>query len=148
LQREAERPTAAYEAENTLVSNWAPFVVGYYTRDATGTHVVAEQQLSAERAQRLHSAVRGLPALSRARASALPSSDGSSTEAAPRAAAAHEPGLQKSEGEGGSAPAKAAPEEVLKQLNRSAEERERTLKRKARPAKSLDRSDDPLAGVD
>jgi len=57
LAREGERPSSAYDASSTRVASWAPFVVGYYTRDAAGLHVIAREQLGAARAQRMVEAV-------------------------------------------------------------------------------------------
>ncbi|HTU58807.1 MAG TPA: hypothetical protein VMF89_10245, partial [Polyangiales bacterium] len=46
LSREEARPSDAYVGAGTRVENWAPFVVGYFTRDARGAQIVAKPQLA------------------------------------------------------------------------------------------------------
>ena len=58
LATESARPSDAYSAASTRVENWAPFVVGYFTRDAAGVHVVAQSQMDDARSARL---LRALP---------------------------------------------------------------------------------------
>lgn len=53
LSREEARPSDAYVGAGTHVENWAPFVVGYFTRDARGAQIVAKPQLAPERSRRL-----------------------------------------------------------------------------------------------
>lgn len=57
LQRENARPSAAYEDAETRVENWAPFVVGYFRRDAHSAQIVAKSQLARERLVRLEAAL-------------------------------------------------------------------------------------------
>lgn len=57
LQHEAERPSAAYDAEDTDPARWSPFVLGYYHRDPE-LHLVAAGKLGAARKQRVEDAVR------------------------------------------------------------------------------------------
>jgi hypothetical protein len=56
LESESQRPSSAY-AQNTSVSAWAPFIVGYFTADSSGTRYVAEDQLEAVRRARLDRAL-------------------------------------------------------------------------------------------
>jgi hypothetical protein len=60
LASERERPSAAYDAPPRAQSAWAPFVVGYFTRDRTGNHVLGAEQLPGARAARVASAVDAL----------------------------------------------------------------------------------------
>jgi hypothetical protein len=53
LSREEARPSDAYVGAGARVENWAPFVVGYFTRDARGAQIVAKPQLAPERLHRL-----------------------------------------------------------------------------------------------
>ena len=62
LAREDARPSAAYVDSSTRVENWAPFVVGYFTRDERGVQVVAKQQLAPARLRRLEATLRTAPA--------------------------------------------------------------------------------------
>lgn len=57
LQRENARPSAAYADSGTRVQNWAPFVVGYFTRDAHSAQIIAKDQLPPERRERLEAAL-------------------------------------------------------------------------------------------
>jgi hypothetical protein len=57
LQHEDARPSDAYVGASTRVENWAPFVVGYFTRDSRGVQIVAKPQLGAERVRRLEAAL-------------------------------------------------------------------------------------------
>ena len=59
LARERARSSDAYAATNTRPSSWAPFVVGYFVHDASGTKVTAQDMLSAERGELVASAARG-----------------------------------------------------------------------------------------
>jgi signal transduction histidine kinase len=56
LQHEAERPSEAYDAENTDPSRWSRFVVGYYRRDPD-LSLVAEASLGTQRAERLRALI-------------------------------------------------------------------------------------------
>lgn len=56
LEREDARPTSAYDAQNTRSQSWAPFVVGYFTRDASGIHTLAKDQLDPARAEHVERA--------------------------------------------------------------------------------------------
>jgi colicin import membrane protein len=203
LAREDARPSAAYAATSTRVENWAPFVVGYFTRDARGVQIVAKPQLEAARVSRLEATLKRAAARGAAeRASgAGPTSDAfakdtarlAEAEAAAklaeqrRAAAAasansaryaEEPALeepapddeeQKRKHDGsraierkgagasqglGAAPAaapvpkvQAAPEAVLKQLNRAADSRKREVAPNTKSKGALSPDDnDPLSG--
>lgn len=53
LAREEARPSDAYVDADTRVENWAPFVVGYFTRDQHGARIVAKPQLAPDRLHRL-----------------------------------------------------------------------------------------------
>lgn len=57
LEVERSRPSAAYDATQTRVSSWSPFVVGYFTRDSQGLRMPARGQLSATRSMRVEQAV-------------------------------------------------------------------------------------------
>jgi hypothetical protein len=57
LQHENARPSAAYADTGTRVENWAPFVVGYFTRDARDAQIIAKPQLAPERVKRLEAAL-------------------------------------------------------------------------------------------
>jgi hypothetical protein len=63
LAREDARPSNAYVGSSTRVENWAPFVVGYFTRDERGVQVVAKPQLAPERLQRLETVLEATGAL-------------------------------------------------------------------------------------
>lgn len=60
LDRESRRPSSAFEASDTQVAAWAPFVVGYFHRDRSGIDVVAREQLEPERVVRVERAVNAL----------------------------------------------------------------------------------------
>lgn len=57
LERESQRPSSAYDVVHTRVESWAPFVVGYFKRDITGPHLLAQAQLSPTRASRTRDAI-------------------------------------------------------------------------------------------
>jgi hypothetical protein len=206
LAREDARPSAAYAATSTRVENWAPFVVGYFTRDARGVQIVAKPQLEAARVSRLEATLKRAAASGAAEhaSGAVPSSDAAAKAAARlaeiqsaaalldeqrrRAAAAsagsarsaqeaaleepapeeEEPkrkddayGTMERKGAGasqglGAAPAaapaqkvQAAPEAVLKQLNRAADSRKRETAPSTKRKATLSRDDnDPLSGLE
>jgi hypothetical protein len=56
LESESHRPSSAY-AQDTSISAWAPFIVGYFTADSSGTRYVAEDQLEVGRRARLDRAL-------------------------------------------------------------------------------------------
>jgi hypothetical protein len=58
LAREDARPSDAYVGSSTRVENWAPFVVGYFTRDERGVQILAKPQLAPERLHRLEAALK------------------------------------------------------------------------------------------
>jgi hypothetical protein len=58
LSREEARPSDAYVGASTRVENWAPFVVGYFTRDTRGAQIVAKPQLAPERLRRLEATLK------------------------------------------------------------------------------------------
>ncbi|MEY4577026.1 MAG: hypothetical protein RL701_1729 [Pseudomonadota bacterium] len=148
LVREGERPSSAYETNATRVETWAPFVVGYFMYDRTGLRVIARDQLSQERAERVAQAVKQsgtLPAdTMEERVPASPKRGERLDDLALDAPAAKKeapPGKQQ-------AP---QPEAVLRQLNRAVEQRDEK-KRKASVVMSPKRADkggdDPLSGLD
>lgn len=57
LRRESDRPSSAFATRRTQVRSWAPFVVGYFTRQGEVLRVVAEEQLGDARLARLQGAV-------------------------------------------------------------------------------------------
>lgn len=163
LEIESARPTEAYSAASTRVERWAPFVVGYYTRDAAGVHIVAQSQIDGTRAARLWRAL-GPDALAKEQVegSETPALGGAEDarerkdleEVAPSVAledknqapsATAAPTKSKAAADKaltGRAPAAA----ILKQLNRGGDEREK-VQRKLE-SKRRDTMDDPLAGMD
>lgn len=52
LDRESARPSAAYDSAS-MPEGWAPFVIGYFRSGPQGPRVVAEDRLAAERKARL-----------------------------------------------------------------------------------------------
>jgi hypothetical protein len=118
LEAERSRPSSAYDAPSTRVAAWAPFVVGYFTRDRQGLRLLAPDQLAAARALRLQGALatldRGLP---------------SEPEAQRPAPAAEATQSEKNQ------------QELLRQLNRG-----RKLHKRA-PATSVQDREDPLMGL-
>jgi hypothetical protein len=60
LANEQRRPSSAYDAENTRVSSWSPFVVGYFAGGRGGTRLLAADQLGSARAERVAGALRAL----------------------------------------------------------------------------------------
>ena len=189
LAREDARPSAAYAATSTRVENWAPFVVGYFTRDARGVQIVAKPQLEAARVNRLEATLRRAAARADLeQAGGLggfpPSEDGvADVKAEERAKAAtpqeqieleelEEPSPDSEEPQDkadeyrvqeskrrafskGLAPAaapaqkvQAAPEAVLKQLNRAADSRKREAPSSKSKAKVTRDDNDPLSGLE
>jgi len=57
LAKEAGRASTAYDAQDTDVSSWSPFVLGYFTSDRASTRVIASAQLGGARSQRVSGAV-------------------------------------------------------------------------------------------
>jgi signal transduction histidine kinase len=107
LQHEVERPSSAYDTQDTDPSRWSPFVVGYYRRDPA-LHVIAESKLQPARRTRLRQAVERMRAqLDAARVAPPPADAGDSR--------GHEP----------EPIAQASSPDVLRQLNRSVKVRER-----------------------
>jgi hypothetical protein len=138
LEHERARPTSAYGTTQTRVESWDPFVVGYFTRDSGGPNVIAGAQLTAYRIARVQAAAEaawvGMPAPKRAAGQNAPvqpaparslddlldgalkgngsGADMRAKEASPAsetAAPAHAPAAARKQ------------EEVLRQLNRSAQ---------------------------
>jgi hypothetical protein len=160
LEHERARPTSAYGTTQTRVESWDPFVVGYFTRDSGGPNVIAGAQLTAERIARVRAAaeaawvVMPMPksAAENAPAPAEPKDaldqmlDGAK-ESSDRYRDA--PASASSPTAASAAPARASStrkqEEVLRQLNRSAQQK------KAAPSagkSSSNGQDDPLQGLD
>lgn len=57
LEQERQRPSSAYDAANTDVHTWAPFVLGYFKSDRSNLQLVAANQLAPERNQRVQGAL-------------------------------------------------------------------------------------------
>jgi hypothetical protein len=127
LAAEAGRSSDAYDAKDTQVDSWSPFVVGYFTSDSHDTRVVASRQLAAARSTRVSQAVAALW-----RSSDRPELGGERDLRHDPAPAQLEP----------SPAAAAKQDEVLRQLNRA---------RKLEPSKHKARSgaqlEDPLMGL-
>lgn len=173
LAREDARPSDAYAGTSTRVENWAPFVVGYFTRDRRGVQIVAKPQLAPERLHRLEALLRVTAGQSE---EARPAPrDASAAPAAPSAvkvgAYPREDKTAKTSAGGhyGAGPGKGPsvntlaaegaqtaaqevqplPEAILKQLNRAADVREREQARPAAKRKALSRDEnDPLSGLE
>ncbi|HEY2733385.1 MAG TPA: hypothetical protein VGI70_05345 [Polyangiales bacterium] len=166
LAREGERPSDAYDATETRTETWAPFVVGYFTRDSDRLRVIARDQLTDVRSARVERAVEQLPKPPVPEVEAVPSASGSmrphaaaqperARDRAPSASRATPPpsaAATDALGDIESAaplPAKTPPEAVLRQLNRGADERDQT-QRKVRKAEPVEQQrsdlDDPLSG--
>jgi hypothetical protein len=165
LAREGERPSDAYDVTQTRVETWAPFVVGYFTRDAAGLRVIARDQLTPERAARVERAVeRTLPptaatkpgldtALERRRSAGELEPAQSREHIREKKAVLHPPATRAAEGAGTQPKRplaqKSLPEAVLRQLNRAADERDPQSKTRSAPTPidSLDSAEDPLNGL-
>jgi hypothetical protein len=170
LQREDARPSAAYADADTRVENWAPFVVGYYTRDTHGARIVAKPQLASERVQRLEAALRDLPQTAGLPADSAPleapygveglggvQRDAAEDRRAPARAKVRTtryeeaPAPVEAKGSGAqpaAAPVQRMPEAIIKQLNRAADVREREQARPPSKRKAAASQDDPLSGMD
>jgi hypothetical protein len=163
LEHERARPTSAYGTTQTRVESWDPFVVGYFTRDSGGANVIAGAQLTAERIARVQAAAEAVWV-------GLPTPKNAAEQNAPAPAGGTAPsiddlldGAMKGNGSGASvqakevsptsdtaasahSPARASrkQEEVLRQLNRSMQQK------KAAPSAGKKSSDDydPLQGLD
>jgi hypothetical protein len=127
LANEAGRSSDAYDARDTQVDSWSPFVVGYFTSDGRGTHVVASQQLAPARSARVSQAVAALwqssdrPELGDQREER---NDAPPARLTPSPAAA------------------AKQDEVLRQLNRA-----RKLEPSKQKTRGRDQLEDPLMGL-
>ncbi|HEX2677288.1 MAG TPA: histidine kinase dimerization/phospho-acceptor domain-containing protein, partial [Polyangiales bacterium] len=106
LQHEAERASAAYDAEDTDPERWSQFVVGYYRRDPE-LHVLAESRIGNARATRVREAIARVRATLDAPQNAPP----------PASARAHDNPRDLS--------AQFSSPDVLRQLNRGVKVRER-----------------------
>lgn len=126
LANEDQRPSSAYDAQNTLVSSWSPFVVGYFTSDQASTRVIAAAQLGASRAQRVEHAVAALW-----RSAEAPRLGTVAKDSAPPIP--HEAPVLPA--------AAAKQDEVLRQLNRARQEAP------SRRAPNRDQLNDPLMGL-
>jgi hypothetical protein len=162
LAREGERPSRAYDATETRVELWAPFVVGYFTRDPKRLHVIAQEQLDPRRAARVERAVahvapplasdRGLAPETERDDSAWPGGESDRPNAALEKTPLRDANSKSAPEHDSSdklAPSKAQSDEVLRQLNRGADER-KELKRKSRslaPRSSASEPSDPLLGL-
>ena len=161
LQRESARPSAAYADTGTHAANWAPFVVGYFTRDTHRAQIIAKSQLAPERVQRLEAALNISPQADHPKAAGAPPSAAPATQtgslmvsptssrgdarfemekdraaaAAEQRAAAAE--FRKSKTKEDVSKLVARPEDVLKALNRAQEERDQV--RQQRPAPTAKR---------
>jgi hypothetical protein len=125
LAKEAGRPSDAYAAQDTDVSSWSPFVLGYFTSDRASTRVIASAQLGSARTRRVSAAVATLwnsPDAPRFR------------NLAAEAATAQEGAMMRA------APSSRKQDDVLRQLNRA---------RAPSPSKSQRdaKLDDPLMGL-
>lgn len=128
LELESERTSAAYDAYDTDVDAWAPFIVGYFKNRAGATELVAATQLHPTRRDRL------LRALARwtHRESNVHGSLGepqhmpppSEPKGASRPSLAPARPAQK-------APASKTSPEILRQLNRGQEQRSKGQKKKS-----------------
>lgn len=137
LERERARPSSAYATVDTQAASWAPFVVGYFTRDASGVVLPAGAQLAADRARRVQSAVTAAW-----QDSALASREAKG--ARPDAAQA-QLGATDALDIAQQAPAEPKQESVLRQLNRGAKRRSGSLQPKETSG-SERRKQDPLLG--
>ncbi|MFO7178007.1 MAG: hypothetical protein DIU78_004825 [Pseudomonadota bacterium] len=147
LEQEGARPSSAYDADETRVETWAPFVVGYFKSGARGVELVGASQLDATRRDRLtavldrwrhttsspHDRARTgardeeAPAPTGALEALEPASERPKKVLAPASRSA--PVRAKGEAAAPKAP-KTSPE-VLQQLNRSAEERRKPASKNA-----------------
>ncbi|HKO90396.1 MAG TPA: hypothetical protein VJU61_04545 [Polyangiaceae bacterium] len=127
LANEAGRSSDAYDAKDTQVDSWSPFVVGYFTSDGERTRVVAAEQLTAPRSARVSQAVAALW-----RSSDRPQLGDQRAERNDAQPARLEP----------SPAASAKQDEVLRQLNRA-----RKLEPSKHKASSRERLEDPLMGL-
>ena len=107
LAAESARPSSAYD-ETTRTEAWAPFVVGYFKTGASGVELLAANELSAERSERLRAAVSGFE---------VPKQQERPVEGALSASPELEDIAEKP---------KSSPE-VLRKLNRGQEERQRAV---------------------
>jgi hypothetical protein len=164
LATESARPSDAYSASSTRVEHWAPFVVGYFTRDAAGIHIVAQSQIDPARSARLvralgpsrlateqPKAAQSLGDVEAADFDRLQRKDRATTPSAvpllrEKKLSEPEAALPKAEAPadkplGERAPAAA----ILKQLNRSGDEREKVQRKLDSKRRDAARDDDPLA---
>ena len=125
LANEASRSSSAYDARDTQVGSWSPFVVGYFTSDGQRTHLVAAEQLTAARSARVSQAVAALW-----QSSDRPKLTGERDARKDDLPARLEP------------PPAAKQDEVLRQLNRG--RKQETSKHKTRSGMI---SEDPLMGL-
>jgi hypothetical protein len=117
LEREAARPSVAYDDVKTRASAWEPFVVGYFKSEGGNTVLLASNQLDSERRQRLSWA---LAQVNRAASEVRTGAKSESSDAAKEQ-------LKK-----------ATPEEVLRQLNRADEVRAKSRPVSPRSSPSYD----------
>lgn len=133
LENERSRPSSAYDAANTRVSGWSPFVVGYFTGDRADMRLLGQEQLASARARRVNGALTAL--WQSDQAPLLAGADATDRPADP---------LEASEKNAAQTLPRPAPqqEEVLRQLNRA-------RKRESYPSKQRadQYRDDPLMGL-
>ncbi len=148
LEQEGERPSAAYDADATSVETWAPFVVGYFKTSSGGVELLGASQLDPGRRNELAIA---LERWRRPEASPAPPTQARELEEEPGA-----PGALGAAVDAGAEAAPMPPEqravarprrkeaavaagekpktspEVLRQLNRSVEERQKAAPKSKR----------------
>jgi hypothetical protein len=152
LEREGERPSAAYDAEATRAETWEPFVVGYFTRDRHGVRVIARAQLDPGRAQRVEQAAeRAFRSAARGWLDAQPAPEEAGAMPVEMEEQAREQDAARSSPPAARAE-KALPaqqDEVLRKLNRGAKTRAMEPKRGGSNSdRKQQLADDPLSGID
>lgn len=137
LSSESARPSAAYDVTRSDPSQWAPFVVGYFTVDQ-GYRVVGRAQLESTRVARIERSLSSVwPAPARATVASESTSDlmpVQTKRSDDKATSELAPPVAERTPETGS--------EVLKRLNRAGQERSRPRRKSPSPS-SLD--SDPFA---
>ena len=153
LENEGARPSSAYEATHTQVESWSPWVVGYFSFDGTKVHLPGREQLADARAARVQRSIEGLSQQG-ALARLMAGEDATAGDRDSRTAAPTDPQQEGQDAKASSVRSFGAQEQVLRQLNRAAMEREQKKKKKKRPARSKSKwkvsgglDDDPLEGL-
>ena len=166
LEVENDRPSSAYESDDTHPSSWSPFVVGYFRYDGERVALAARGQLSAERAARVERALDALNARG-ALAGLLPESPSLQEEYKQTIeTSAQAPSVEQRQQQGASTvgvmtpqkksrkpaqqtEAQALDEAVLQKLNRAGVERRKRAEQKAKGAPAAadrEAAADPLSG--